>query len=260
MLEPVEENEDDPAARLREFGIVSGDDVADTGTPCPECHGQRLNRIARAVRIPLRGNFKSHLSNLKFGPSLPELLASTPAQLIALLGALQLDERGRLITQDIVPQIQERLKFLDHVGLGYLAMDRPTDTLSGGEAQRIRLAAQLGTNLAGVLYVLDEPSIGLHARDNDRLIETLLTLRDKGNTLLVVEHDDELMERADNIIDLGPAAGRHGGELLAQGTPAEIKASDKSLTGLFLAKGIVHPLRGAYRPVPAPKSKKPRRA
>lgn len=260
MLEPVEDNEDDPAARLREFGIVSSDDVADTGTPCPDCHGQRLNRIARAVRIPLRGNFKSHLSNLKFGPSLPELLASTPAQLIELLGALQLDERGRLITQDIVPQIQERLKFLDHVGLGYLAMDRPTDTLSGGEAQRIRLAAQLGTNLAGVLYVLDEPSIGLHARDNDRLIETLLTLRDKGNTLLVVEHDDELMERADHIIDLGPAAGIHGGELLAQGTPAEIKASDKSLTGLFLAKGIVHPLRGSYRPVPAPKSPKNKRA
>ncbi len=254
MLEPVADNEDDPAARLREFGIVSGDDVADTGTPCPECYGQRLNRIARAVRIPLSGNFKSHLSNLKFGPSLPELLACTPAQLLAHLGALQLDERGRLITQDIVPQIQERLKFLDHVGLGYLAMDRPTDTLSGGEAQRIRLAAQLGTNLAGVLYVLDEPSIGLHARDNDRLIETLLTLRDKGNTLLVVEHDDELMERADQIIDLGPAAGIHGGELLAQGTPTEIKASDKSLTGLFLAKGITHPLRGSYRPVPAPKS------
>ena len=260
MLEPVEDNEDDPAARLREFGIESGDDLSDTGTPCPDCHGQRLNRVARAVRLPLSGDFKSQISNLKFGPSLPELLASTPAQLIAHLGALELDERGRLITQDIVPQIEERLKFLDHVGLGYLALDRPTDTLSGGEAQRIRLAAQLGTNLAGVLYVLDEPSIGLHARDNDRLIETLLTLRDKGNTLLVVEHDDELMERADCIIDLGPAAGRHGGELLAQGTPAEIKASAKSLTGLFLAKGITHPLRGSYRPVPAPKSQKPRRA
>ena len=270
MLEPAkDEDKDDPAARLREFGIVSGDDVADTGTPCPECHGQRLNRIARAVRLHLdapasrpkpSSKLKAPSSPLPSTVSLPELLASTPAQLIAHLGALKLDERGALITQDIVPQIQERLKFLDHVGLGYLAMDRPTDTLSGGEAQRIRLAAQLGTNLAGVLYVLDEPSIGLHARDNDRLIETLLTLRDKGNTLLVVEHDDELMERADNIIDLGPAAGRHGGELLAQGTPAEIKASDKSLTGLFLAKGITHPLRGAYRPVPAPKSQKPRRA
>src|SRR6185312_5636770 len=149
----------------------------------------------------------------------------------------------------IVPQIEERLKFLDHVGLGYLSLDRPTGTLSGGEAQRIRLAAQLGTNLAGVLYVLDEPSIGLHARDNDRLIETLHSLREKGNTLLVVEHDDELMGRADRIIDLGPAAGIHGGELLAHGTPAEIRASKKSLTGLFLAKGIKHPWRGQYRPV-----------
>ena len=270
MLEPAdEENKDDPAARLREFGIESGDDVADTGTPCPECHGQRLNRIARAVRLHLdpeklkARNLKpetkhqpksvSQVSGLKSqvssSISLPELLSSTPAQLLTLLSALKLDERGALITQDIVPQIQERLKFLDHVGLGYLSLDRPTDTLSGGEAQRIRLAAQLGTNLAGVLYVLDEPSIGLHARDNDRLIETLLALRDKGNTLLVVEHDDELMERADSIIDLGPAAGIHGGDLLAHGTPAEIKRSEKSLTGLFLAKGIQHPLRGSYRPV-----------
>jgi excinuclease ABC subunit A len=263
MLEPAdEEDKDDPAARLREFGIESGDDVADTGTPCPECHGQRLNRIARAVRLhlnpsstpgrPKSGSQLSALNSQLAVPdsvSLPELLSSTPAQLLTRLGALKLDERGALITQDIVPQIQERLKFLDHVGLGYLAIERPTDTLSGGEAQRIRLAAQLGTNLAGVLYVLDEPSIGLHARDNDRLIETLLTLRDKGNTLLVVEHDDELMERADSIIDLGPAAGIHGGDLLAHGTPAEIKASAKSLTGLFLARGIQHPLRGSYRPV-----------
>ena len=252
MLEPADdEGKEDPAARLREFGIESGDDVPDTGTPCPECCGQRLNRVARAVRLHLNG---------KLAPvSLPELLASTPARLLNLLGALKLDERGTLITRDIVPQIRERLRFLDHVGLGYLSLDRPTDTLSGGEAQRIRLASQLGTNLAGVLYVLDEPSIGLHARDNDRLIETLLALRDKGNTLLVVEHDDELMERADSIIDLGPAAGVHGGELLAHGTPAEIKQSAKSLTGLFLARGIPHPLRGAYREIPnakGPTSKK----
>ena len=154
--------------------------------------------------------------------------------------------------QDIVPQIEERLKFLDHVGLGYLSLDRPTETLSGGEAQRIRLAAQLGSNLSGVLYVLDEPSIGLHARDNDRLIETLQALREKGNTLLVVEHDDELMERADRIIDLGPAAGIHGGELLANGTPAEIKAhaTDRS-RGCSSKTGIPHPSRGAYRSVKA---------
>jgi len=241
MLEPSEKDEDDPAARLREFGIESGDEVSTEGTPCPECHGERLNRVSRSVKLHLRG---------KSAPlSLPALLRDAPSQLLAHLRELELDARGRLITQDIVPQIEERLKFLDHVGLGYLSLDRPTETLSGGEAQRIRLAAQLGTNLAGVLYVLDEPSIGLHARDNDRLIDTLLSLRDKGNSLLVVEHDDELMERADRIIDLGPAAGIHGGELLANGTPAEIRKSDRSLTGLFLAKGISHPSRGTYREI-----------
>ena len=135
-------------------------------------------------------------------------------------------------------------------------MIAPPKTLSGGEAQRIRLAAQLGSNLSGVLYVLDEPSIGLHARDNDRLIDTLQSLRAKGNSLLVVEHDDELMERADHIIDLGPGAGIHGGELLASGTPKHIKRSAKSLTGLFLKKGITHPLRGEYRILPKAISKK----
>ncbi len=251
MLVPDDDakEEDDPAARLREFGVDSSDDISDEGSPCPECHGQRLNRVGRSVKLHFRPATKQ-------APlSLPGLLASVPSQLLTRLRALELDARGKLITQDIVPQIEERLKFLDHVGLGYLSLDRPTETLSGGEAQRIRLAAQLGTNLAGVLYVLDEPSIGLHARDNDRLIETLQALRAKGNTLLVVEHDDELMERADQIIDLGPAAGIHGGQLLCQGTPAEIKASDKSLTGLFLAKGITHPLRGEYRPLASGKSK-----
>ena len=241
MLVPEEDNEDDPAARLRAFGIDSEDDVAATGTPCPDCHGQRLARIPRAVKLHFQG---------KHPPlSLPALLSSTPSSLLRSLDQLELDERGRAIVQDIIPQIRERMKFLDHVGLGYLSLDRPTDTLSGGEAQRIRLAAQLGTNLAGVLYVLDEPSIGLHARDNERLIETLLALRDKGNTLLVVEHDDELMMRCDRLIDLGPAAGVHGGEILAEGTPAEVKRIEKSLTGQYLTRGIKHPLRGAYRPV-----------
>ena len=248
MLIPDDDEENsDPLAKLRAFGVDSAEDISDAGTPCPACHGTRLNRTARAVKL--------HFRQKQPPLSLPALLAATPAQLIAHLRALDLDARGKLITQDIVPQIAERLKFLDHVGLGYLSLDRPTQTLSGGEAQRIRLAAQLGTNLAGVLYVLDEPSIGLHARDNDRLIETLETLRDKGNTLLVVEHDEELMARADRIIDLGPAAGIHGGELLAQGTPAEIKRNAQSLTGLFLAKGIIHPLRGEYRPIEKPKPK-----
>jgi excinuclease ABC subunit A len=241
MLEP-EDDEDDPLARLRAFGIDATEDISEGGRPCPECHGERLNRVARAVKLSLRG---------KQAPlSLPALLRDTPSRLLAHLRLLELDVRGRLITQDIVPQIEERLKFLDHVGLGYLSLDRPTETLSGGEAQRIRLAAQLGSNLSGVLYVLDEPTIGLHARDNERLIETLQALRAKGNTLLVVEHDEELMARADHIIDLGPAAGIHGGELLASGTPAEIKRSARSLTGLFLAKGIRHPVRGEYRPLP----------
>jgi len=246
MLIPDDDakNEDDPAARLRAFGIDSDSDVADTGTPCPDCQGQRLARIPRAVKL--------HFTGKNPPLSLPALLAATPANLIATLDRLDLDERGRAIVQDIIPQIRERLKFLDHVGLGYLSLDRPTDTLSGGEAQRIRLAAQLGTNLAGVLYVLDEPSIGLHARDNDRLIETLLSLRDKGNTLLVVEHDEDLMERCDRLIDLGPAAGIHGGEILAEGTPAEVKRIEKSLTGRYLNAGIKHPLRGSYRPIPPP--------
>jgi excinuclease ABC subunit A len=241
MLKPDEDEEmsDEVADALRHF---DPDDPISDGKVCPTCHGERLNRIARAVKLPMK----------RAEPiSLPSLLRLTPEQLIATLRNLQLESRGKLITQDIVPQIEERLRFLAHVGLDYLALDRPTETLSGGEAQRIRLAAQLGSNLTGVLYVLDEPSIGLHARDNDRLIETLQALRTKGNTLLVVEHDDVLMERADRIIDLGPGAGLHGGSVLANGTPAEIKANASSLTGLFLAKGIAHPLRGEYRALPA---------
>ncbi|MBC7365744.1 MAG: ATP-binding cassette domain-containing protein, partial [Undibacterium sp.] len=159
MLEPKDDDEkDDSATRLRELGVESPDDVADDGQPCPECHGERLNRTARAVKLHFSGNQKSKIKNQKSPPlSLPGLLRCTPAELIVHLRALELDDRGKLITQDIVPQIAERLKFLDHVGLGYLSLERPTETLSGGEAQRIPLAAQLGTNLAGVLFVLHEP-------------------------------------------------------------------------------------------------------
>ena len=241
MLEPEDDEDDDPLKTLREFGVEPGEEVPEAGKPCPECHGTRLNPVSRSVKLPMKGETSSL--------SLTDLVTRPPAALLSALKGIRLDPRSTLILKDILPQIEERLRFLDRVGLGYLQLDRPTETLSGGEAQRIRLAAQLGTNLAGVLYVLDEPSIGLHARDNDRLIETLLALRDKGNTLLVVEHDEELMERADRIIDLGPAAGIHGGEILAQGTPAEVKRNAKSLTGLFLAKGIAHPLRGAYRDI-----------
>ncbi len=241
MLEPEDKNAD-PIARLKAFGVDNAENVSDLGTPCPDCEGTRLNRISRAVKLHRRGKQPAI--------SLPELLNCTSEELLAELKQLRLDQRGKLITQDIVPQIEERLKFLDHVGLGYLSLNRPTETLSGGEAQRIRLASQLGSNLSGVLYVLDEPSIGLHAKDNDRLIETLQSLRGKGNTLLVVEHDDALMERADRIIDLGPAAGVHGGELRPEGTPKQIKRSAKSLTGMFLKKGMNHPLRGDYRDLP----------
>jgi excinuclease ABC subunit A len=256
MLQPDDDEEMSPevADALRGF---DPDDPASHGKLCPTCHGERLSRIARAVKLPLRGRASRPRraaappedSPHRDSISLPALLRLTPEELLATLRNLQLDTRTRLITQDIVPQIAERLRFLTHVGLDYLSLDRPTETLSGGEAQRIRLAAQLGSNLTGVLYVLDEPSIGLHARDNDRLIDTLESLRDKGNTLLVVEHDDVVMSRADRIIDLGPGAGVHGGTVLANDTPAAIKSNAASLTGLFLAKGISHPLQGKYREV-----------
>jgi excinuclease ABC subunit A len=237
MLKP-DDDEDENTERLRQLGLT-GDERGEGGELCPDCRGERLNRVSRAVKLHFRGR--------RPPLSLPALLAFAPTELVKALEALDLDERGRLVTRDIIPQIRERLTFMDSVGLSYLSLDRPTKTLSGGEAQRIRLAAQLGTNLAGVLYVLDEPSIGLHARDNRRLIATLLALRDKGNTLVVVEHDDELMASADLIIDLGPGAGVHGGELLARGTPAEIKRDGSSLTGIFLSRGIRHPFRGSYR-------------
>ena len=242
MLEKRDEDDELPAELADLAHSLDPDDLENlSAKPCPECGGERLNRISRAVKLPLRnGGWLS----------LPELTRATPDALLKHLKSLALDKRGRLIAADIIPQVEERLKFMAHVGLGYLSLDRATETLSGGEAQRIRLAAQLGTNLAGVLYVLDEPSIGLHARDNDRLIDTLLELRDKGNTLLVVEHDDALMERADRIIDLGPGAGIHGGKLLANGTLAELKRNPASLTGRFLASQIPHPLLGRRRELP----------
>jgi len=214
-----------------------------TSEVCPSCNGTRLNPLSRNVYL----NFK-HGKPL----SLPELLQCAPKQLLDRLADLDLDARGKAIVTDIQPQIEERLKFMDEVGLNYLGLDRATATLSGGEAQRIRLAAQLGSNLSGVLYVLDEPSIGLHARDNERLIESLQKLKSRGNTLLVVEHDDETMEAADHIIDLGPGAGIHGGEILAQGSYEKIIQAEQSLTGRYLKNGIPHPIRGSYRDLPEP--------
>ena len=221
------------------------DEESDKAIICPDCEGERLNRISRNVKMYLKNGDAI---------SLPKLLAKTSKGLLDTLQKLKLDQRGQLIARDIIAQIKERLRFLDKVGLEYLTLDRPTKTLSGGEAQRIRLAAQLGSNLAGVLYVLDEPSIGLHARDSDRLIETLKQLKSKGNTLLVVEHDDAMMEEADCIIDLGPGAGTRGGELIAEGSVSEIRQKANSLTGQYLHSGIPHPLLGSYRKVVASKN------
>ena len=218
---------------------------------CRVCGGERLNTLSRHVYM----DFKS-------GPSLtlPQLLKLPPGALSTKLSDLKLDDRGKAVVVDILPQILERLNFMGQVGLDYLGMDRPNATLSNGEAQRVRLAAQLGSNLSGVLYVLDEPSIGLHARDNMRLIESLKDLKSRGNTLLVVEHDEATMEQADRIIDLGPGAGIHGGEVLANGSLSEILDTAGSLTGQYLKRGIPHPMRGCYRKLPKPyrpRSRKP---
>ncbi len=215
------------------------DDFED-GETCPDCHGTRLNPLSRAVKLPLKRSAPV---------SLPELLQLTPRELLQTLAKLKTDARSRPILEELLPEIESRMHFMDHVGLGYLGLDRATATLSGGEAQRIRLAAQLGTNLSGVLYVLDEPSIGLHARDNEKLIQSLLQLRDRGNTLVVVEHNLDTMRRADRIVDLGPGAGIHGGHIVASGTLAQLRKEKDSLTGRYLRKAMPHPLRGEYRPL-----------
>ncbi|MEO0795780.1 MAG: excinuclease ABC subunit UvrA [Verrucomicrobiota bacterium] len=228
-------------------------DDAEGGQECSDCGGERLNPISRSVHLPI----KKAVARTWLGDpdrssiTLPELLALPPAGVLAIINNMKLDARGKKIADEIIPEVVERLRFMDQVGLSYLTLNRATVTLSGGEAQRIRLAAQLGSNLAGVLYVLDEPSIGLHARDNDELIGSLHQLRNQGNTLLVVEHDDETMRAADHIIDLGPGAGVNGGQILAEGDYPTITRAEKSLTGQLLKNGIPHPLRGEYRPLPA---------
>ncbi len=189
--------------------------------PCPECHGTRLNRAARFVFVAER--------------TLPQLSSLTVGRALEFLGELALPGwRGEVATK-IVKGVVERLRFLSDVGLDYLTLDRSAETLSGGESQRIRLASQVGSGLTGVMYILDEPSIGLHQRDNRRLLATLRQLRDLGNTVIVVEHDEEAILEADHVVDLGPGAGVHGGHLVAQGTPAEIKANPASITGQYLS-------------------------
>ena len=201
--------------------------------PCPVCQGDRLNPVACAVRIEKE--------------SIASFSARSASDALALVSGWKFAGRDETISRDILPEICQRLKFLGRVGLDYLELHRSAKTLSGGESQRIRLAAQLGSNLRGVLYVLDEPTIGLHPRDNTRLLDALEELADQGNSLLIVEHDEETMRRAARIIDLGPKAGTHGGEIIAMGTMDEVMASPDSLTGKFLREPPVHPLRGFRR-------------
>jgi putative membrane-bound dehydrogenase-like protein len=213
--------------------------------PCPSCHGARLNPLARAVRLHLPRAKGKRADDLGI-----DALGRMPVgEALALFRGLAFTGAQREIARDILPEIIERLKFLQEVGLGYLHLGRAVPTLSGGEAQRIRLAAQLGSNLSGVLYVLDEPTIGLHARDNDQLLHALEQLRRRGNSVVVVEHDEETMRRADWIIDLGPGAGVQGGQVVAAGTLDELSRHPESITGQCLRMERRFPARGARRRV-----------
>ncbi len=190
-------------------------------SPCPVCHGRRLNEVALSVRVGDKNIYEFTTMSIK--------------EAIIWMNELKLSEMNMTIADLILKEIKSRLNFLKNVGLDYLTMDRLAGTLSGGEAQRIRLATQIGSSLTGVLYVLDEPSIGLHQRDNSKLIATLKNMRDMGNSVIVVEHDEETMIESDYIIDIGPGAGLHGGEVVAKGTPEEVMNDDNSITGKYLS-------------------------
>jgi Excinuclease ATPase subunit len=187
---------------------------------CPVCKGDRLKKEALAVLIN--------------GKTIIDVVKMSVQRAREFFGGLTLSEKDKLISKTILKEINARLSFLDNVGLGYLTLDRESATLAGGESQRIHLATQIGSGLTGVLYVLDEPSIGLHQRDNKKLLDTLLKLRDLGNTLVVVEHDEETMRMADWIVDLGPGAGIHGGHIVAEGPLSKILKEKKSLTAQYL--------------------------
>ena len=189
--------------------------------PCPACHGARLKPEVLAVTLS--------------GKSIAEVAALSIAECAGFLRSLELDDRQRMIAERVLKEVNERMGFLLDVGLDYLSLDRPAGTLAGGEAQRIRLATQIGSGLVGVLYVLDEPSIGLHQRDNHRLIETLVRLRDLGNTLIVVEHDEDTIHHADWVVDIGPGAGEHGGQVVVSGTVKDLLESEDSITGQYLS-------------------------
>ncbi|MBO5270712.1 MAG: excinuclease ABC subunit UvrA, partial [Clostridia bacterium] len=202
--------------------------------PCPMCNGRRLKDTSLSVTVG--------------GLGIHEFCDLSVEKGLAFVEGLSFGESDALIARDILKEIRARLGFLQSVGLGYLTLSRKAGTLSGGEAQRIRLATQIGSALVGVMYILDEPSIGLHQRDNSKLIATLKKLRDLGNSVLVVEHDEETMESADFIVDIGPGAGIHGGHVVAAGTPEEVKKNPDSITGAFLAKREVIPIPKYRRP------------
>jgi excinuclease ABC subunit A len=203
--------------------------------PCPTCHGSRLKPIVLAVTVQDR--------------SIAEVSAMSISECAEFLGGMKLNARDRKIAERVLKEVNERLRFLVDVGLDYLSLDRAAGTLSGGEAQRIRLATQIGSGLVGVLYVLDEPSIGLHQRDNHRLIETLVRLRDLGNTLIVVEHDEDTIKTADWVVDIGPGAGEHGGKVVHSGSLKELLVNEESLTGQYLSGRRAIPLPEVRRPV-----------
>ena len=232
---------------------------------CPECEGMRLNPIARAVRLNagqasrlssafMRSSGNKAKDRQDACPTIDTFARAPVEQAFEFFHRLRLNDRAAQIARDILPEIRERLRFLREVGLGYLQLGRGVPTLSGGEAQRIRLAAQLGSNLSGVLYVLDEPTIGLHARDNEMLLATLAVLKSRGNSLVVVEHDEATMRHADFIIDLGPGAGVRGGEVVAAGTLRELLRHKDSITGRCLREEKKFPGRGRRRAVGNPKS------
>jgi excinuclease ABC subunit A len=223
--------DDDQKGREQSFAEPEVEDLADQ--PCPACEGTRLNAQARAVRFG--GVGITDVARLSVN--------EVRSWVQGLLKVAVLTSREADIARDLLPEIESRLAFLEEVGLNYLTLDRGAPTLSGGEAQRIRLAAQLGSNLQGVCYVLDEPTIGLHARDNAILLNALHKLGEMGNTLVVVEHDEDTIRRADHIIDIGPSAGKRGGRVVAQGSVADLSANAESVTGRYLLHAMKHPLQ-----------------
>ena len=226
-LERRYENTDSDNTRERIEGLMALQ-------PCPACGGARLRPESLAVTVG--------------GLNIYEYTQLSARAALEWIEDLELTDTERAIARLVVREIAERLRFLDSVGIGYLSLERAANTLSGGEAQRIRLATQIGSSLVGVLYILDEPSIGLHQRDNEKLIDTLRRLRDLGNTVIVVEHDEGTIRAADDVVDLGPGAGEHGGEVVAQGTPAQLARAPESLTGQYLSGKRTIPLPEERRP------------